>query len=108
MQDPETKKFYCEDSRCVKGIFTPKVCRDHRCAVLFASDFSKLIILNNLDNNLNVLITDTSRFAIDQIIAKSMFVQIVWLGPNLNKDFVKRNLDLGTVHTEVEISCGNF
>ncbi|CAL4076058.1 unnamed protein product [Meganyctiphanes norvegica] len=71
--DPKTGSYYCtEVDGCKRGIYEPKWCQGEVCAVLFSST------------------TDISFFLHKQIEDLKMYVKVVWIGPNLNKEFLDK------------------
>ncbi|XP_021935929.1 receptor-type guanylate cyclase gcy-4-like isoform X2 [Zootermopsis nevadensis] len=59
-----TNRFYCEESFCVTGLFTPAYCNTS-CAVLLAGH------------------PDETSFVVQHILEMKLFVKVVWVGPNL-------------------------
>ncbi|PNF24218.1 hypothetical protein B7P43_G15826 [Cryptotermes secundus] len=59
-----TDKFYCEESFCTTGIFTPTHCNTS-CAVLLAGH------------------PDETGFVVQHILEMKLFVRVIWVGPNL-------------------------
>ncbi|PSN54801.1 hypothetical protein C0J52_02008 [Blattella germanica] len=57
-------RFYCEDSFCTEGVFSPVYCNS-TCAVLLTSH-----------------VGDTN-FVVKHILELRLFVMVVWVGPNL-------------------------
>lgn len=65
--------FYCNESFCTNGIFTPAVCENNNnCATLFAGDYKRY-----------------TKFLVEQIKDQDLQVRVAWIGPNLNSNFVK-------------------
>ncbi|XP_071549817.1 uncharacterized protein [Panulirus ornatus] len=77
MIDPETGEYFCPANLgCEKGMYTPSRCKHNQeCAVLFASYA-----------DLNV-----TKFLRGQIESMKAFVKVVWIGPNLDHEFIRHN-----------------
>nr|CAD7396592.1 unnamed protein product [Timema poppensis] len=70
-RDLKSKRYYCEESYCDQGMFTPKWCSSqirHKsapCALLLAGDFN------------------ATNFVSEHIFKLKLYVKVVWVGPHI-------------------------
>nr|CAD7258606.1 unnamed protein product [Timema shepardi] len=70
-RDLKSKRYYCEESYCEQGMFTPKWCSSqirHKsapCALLLAGDFN------------------ATNFVSEHIFKLKLYVKVVWVGPHI-------------------------
>ncbi|KAK3852727.1 hypothetical protein Pcinc_040697 [Petrolisthes cinctipes] len=84
MKDSITGEYYCgERLGCEKGMFRPPLCKQGNvCAVLFTS---------KADGNL-------TEFLHNQILSMKAYVQVAYIGPHLDHDFIRANINLPGSH----------
>lgn len=98
-RNPATGSYFCSDTRCVEGIYSPPQCLGRPCAVLFSSYFSKSLrvagvgVRGGLVFTRRVLLSDESSFLMDHVCNMTLLVRVAWLGPHLDTEFVSANFN---------------
>uniref|UniRef100_A0A1B6EEM0 Gamma-aminobutyric acid type B receptor subunit 2 n=1 Tax=Clastoptera arizonana TaxID=38151 RepID=A0A1B6EEM0_9HEMI len=67
IRDKKSNRYFCEEPFCRGGIFSPEICENVTCATLLAGFF------------------ETTGFVIEHIRKLQLYVEVIWVGPQLEE-----------------------